>query len=230
MVDQINATELQSKPKVVVYTSLFGNYDSVTEPLFIDENVEYILFTDDKNIKSTKWRVEIIEKMIENPRRMARLPKLLAHNYLPAHDISIYLDANMKLKTKNVYQLIEECLEGNDIAFYNHPRRHCTYRELKHCVRVQKISSEIANQVVNKYLQDGFPTDFGLFESGFIIRRSIEKIKKFNELWWNEYVSGSERDQCCLMYCLWKLGITANSIKVGEQIRINPYLAVYKHG
>ncbi|MES5896608.1 hypothetical protein [Bacillus cereus group sp. RP43] len=34
------------KPKVIVYTSLFGNYDSVKEPLFIDKNVDYILFTD----------------------------------------------------------------------------------------------------------------------------------------------------------------------------------------
>ncbi|MGE6539335.1 hypothetical protein [Bacillus luti] len=50
------------KPKVIVYTALFGNYDSVKEPLFIDENIDYILFTDNRSIQSNNWKTKILEK------------------------------------------------------------------------------------------------------------------------------------------------------------------------
>ena len=215
--------------KVVVYTSLFGDHDSVKEPLCIDKSVDYILFTDDPSIKSEKWTIKVLENQFESPRKMARLIKLLSHKFLPEHDLSIYLDANFKLKAKDIYEMIVECLEGQDIALYKHPRRSCTYQELEHCLKVNKVSTEIADRVKIKYLNEGFPRDYGLFESGFIIRKNTEKINQLNELWWNEIATGSERDQCSLVYCLWKLGITANEIKIGQQIRINPYITGYKH-
>jgi hypothetical protein len=220
---------LKSKPRVVIYTSLFGNYESVKEPLFIDKSAIYILFTDNKKISSKNWSIEVINPLLENPRRMSRLPKILSHNYLPEHDFSVYLDSSMVLKAKNVYKMIEECLNGHDIALYRHTFRNCAYEEIKYCIKIKKEKPEVAMQVYNKYKKLKFPEKFGLFENGFIIRKNNKKIQRLNELWWEEYHSGSERDQFSLMYSLWKLGIKCNPIKIGKEIRKNPYLIHYPH-
>ena len=38
--------------RIVVYTAITGNYDELKEPIFIDQNIDYVCFTNNKNIKS----------------------------------------------------------------------------------------------------------------------------------------------------------------------------------
>lgn len=38
--------------KIVIYTAFTGNYDNLKEPEYIDENCDYVCFTDNPNIKS----------------------------------------------------------------------------------------------------------------------------------------------------------------------------------
>ena len=129
----------------------------------------------------------------------------------------------------SVYKIIDKSLGEYDMAILKHPRRRCLYDELKHCVKVGKESAEVANRVNYKYLNDGFPKNFGLFVNRFIIRRNTEKIIELNEMWWREYDWGSERDQCNRMYCVWKLGITVNPIEFKENNGPASYFRVYKH-
>ena len=49
--------------------------------------------------------------------------------------------------------------------------------------------------------------DLGLGENCFIIRKNNNRVKKFNEIWWEEYIKGSERDQMSFMYAVWKSGV-----------------------
>lgn len=211
-------------PKIVVYTAIFGNLNKLIDPLFRNDNVDYIVFTDNKKFKSNIWTTKIIKPKFKNPRIMSRLPKILSHKYLPKHDISIYLDSDMTLITKNVYKMVEECLEGHEMALYRHYDTSCLYEHLDVCLKLKLVGPEIAHRIRNKYMADGFPHKYGLFENGLIIRKNSEKMNKLNELWWDLYSSGSERDQLSLMYSLWKTGITANAIKIGKQVRINPYV------
>nr|WP_275900228.1 glycosyltransferase domain-containing protein [Bacillus wiedmannii] len=217
------------KPKVIVYTALFGNYDSVKEPLFIDENIDYILFTDNGGIQSDNWKTKILEIQNLSSRKMSLIPKILPHKFLPSHDISIYLDASFQLQTQHIHRMITDCLEGHEIALYKHHCRNCTYEEIEICKQIGFESPTIADRVRKKYLKECFPNNWGLFENGFILRKNTENINKLNKMWFIEYISGSERDQFSLMYCLWKLGITANSIKMGKDIYNNPYLKWYNH-
>jgi hypothetical protein len=217
-----------NRPKVVIYSSLFGNYEQIRELQVEYKDIDYFMFTDNPNLKSDHWKINVIEDSLQNPRRTSRLPKILPHKYLPNHDISIYMDANFQLLTDDIYQMIEQCLDGNDLALSKHKRRNCLYKELEHCVKVQKEKREIADRIKDKYLKNGFPSNWGLYLNGFIIRRNTDQIKQLNEMWWSEYSSGSERDQCSLMYCLWKLGIPVNPID-NKPEKEKRYYRIFRH-
>ncbi len=224
---------LQTKnSKVIVYTCNFGDYESVKEPLCIDPNAKYMLFTDNKNLTSENWQVVVIEEKLDDARRTSRLPKILPHKYLPPHDISIYIDSSLEFKVENVAVMAEQCLKDSPLALYEHYKRNCVYEEIDFVLnskdRVVATPEKCLLQI-EKYKKIGYPKNNGLYENAFIIRRNNKEVEELNELWWKEYLEGAERDQFVLMYALDRLGLKVNSISIGEQFRKNPFVNFYKH-
>ncbi|UWU51561.1 glycosyltransferase [Limnospira platensis] len=218
--------------KIIVYTCNFGNYESVKEPLAVDPRVEYILFTDRKDIKSQTWKVVNIEDNLGDPRRTSRLPKILPHKYLPQHDISVYIDSSLELKTPDVLKMVEECMEGHEIALYKHYKRNCVYDEINYVMNSKDrvvVNKDLCLRTIKKYKEINYPKNNGLFENAFIFRSNTTPIKHLNNLWWNDYEHGSERDQFTLMYALFLTGIKPNTIKIGNQFRDNKYVNFYRH-
>ena len=44
--------------KTIIYTVITGNYDSIKQPLVVEEGVEYVLFTNNPNIHNAGvWKV-----------------------------------------------------------------------------------------------------------------------------------------------------------------------------
>lgn len=226
-----NLIELRHK-KIVVYTCNFGNYESVKEPQHVDPTVEYILFTDNKEIRSKNWKIVVIDKQLKNSRRTSRLPKILPHKYLPAHDISIYIDSSLELKVGNVRKMVAECMEGKDIALYKHYKRNCVYDEIEFVMNsTDRVVADktLCLKAVEKYKSIDYPKNNGFFENAFIFRRNTQEIRELSETWWTEYSAGTERDQFTFMYALWATGITPNTISRGEQFRRNDYVDFHKH-
>ncbi len=52
--------------RVVVYSVMIGNYDEVLDPVYVSDNCDYILFTDNANIKTNVWKVHLIEPSEES--------------------------------------------------------------------------------------------------------------------------------------------------------------------
>ena len=218
--------------KIIVYTVNVGGYESIKEPLSVDPTVDYVLFTDDKNAKSKFWKIIQIEKKLHDPRRTSRLAKILAHQFLPEHDISVYIDSSLEIKTQDVRQMVSECMEGKDIALYKHYKRDCVYDEINYVMNSTErvvANKELCKQAIQKYEAINYPKKNGLFENAFIFRRNTNEIKQLNELWWKEYQSGTERDQFVLMFALYKLKIKPNIIRKGKQFRNNKYVNFHKH-
>lgn len=218
--------------KVIVYTCNFGNYESVKEPLEVDPTVQYILFTDNPSLSSKVWQIVHFQDKASDPRRTSRMAKILAHKYLPDHDISIYVDSSLELKVKDVRSMVAECMEGQDIALYKHYKRKCVYDEIEFVMnstdRVVE-NKDLCLAAIKKYEDINYPRGNGLFENAFIFRRNTEKNKKLNNLWWKEYMAGTERDQFTFMYALEVEGVKPNPIKIGKQFRVNPYVNFHKH-
>ena len=230
--EQYNKTAHTANDKIVVYTVNIGGYESVKEPLAIDPTVEYILFTDNKDLKSKHWKIIQLTDKLDDPRRTSRLPKILAHKYLPEHDISVYIDSSLEIKTPDVCQMVSDCMEGHDIALYKHYKRKCVYDEIEFVMNSTDrvvANKDLCFAALKKYEDINYPRGNGLFENAFIFRRNTEKNKKLNNLWWKEYMAGTERDQFTFMYALEVEGVKPNPIKIGKQFRVNQYVNFHKH-
>lgn len=220
------------RPRIVVYTCNFGGYESVKEPLFIDPRVDYVLFTDREDVSTKHWRIVHVSERLADPRRTSRLPKILAHRYLPPHDISIYIDSSLRIKAADIPAMVDACMEGSEIALYPHYQRDCVYDEIEFVMRSSDrfvANKGLCKAALLKYESIGYPRNNGLFENAFIFRRNTERVRRLNEAWWREYQEGTERDQFVFMYALWEVGLAPHKIQVGEQFRKNPFVEFHKH-
>ena len=58
---------------------------------------------------------------------------------------------------------------------------------------------------MSRYRDEGFPRQFGLYETNVVLRKHNEPlVGKVDVDWWREIDSGSRRDQLSLTYVLWK--------------------------
>ncbi len=215
---------------LVIYSCLFGDYEEVKDPEApAQEGVEYILFTDRSDLKSDRWRIQRVDESFGDLRRTSRLPKILAHRYLPPHEISIYLDSSLVWQCEDSLSLARSYLMQSDIALYRHYARDCIYEEIAHCIEkgiVEKIPGEA---LIESLHHEGFPEKFGLFENAFIIRRNTPEIARVNAMWWQRFISGPHRDQFYLMPSLIASGISPAEITHGEQFRKSTFMTHHKH-
>ena len=214
-------------PRIIVYTVITGGYDALAE-IIPEPDIEYWLFTDDPSIRAPHfWNISLLVNPADlNLRRLSRLPKLRPHIFLPAHDISVYMDASLELR-QPIREFAIACVREMPLAVHPHPGRKCLYVEAEKCLRVRLDDSEVINAQIERYRRDGFPANLGLTENRFIVRRKGEDIIRFNEYWYSEYLAGSQRDQLSFMYCVWRTGIPL--CQIPQNARRNPYYKIHPH-
>lgn len=215
--------------KNIIYSVNIGNYDVFNDPIEVDKNVRYVLFTDNNNFKSKIWEVFNINKYNIShlhPRKIARILKINSHLVLPSHDVSIWIDHCFQSKIKSVEALLKSInFDKSNIMLYKHLERNCIYDEANVCIKLKlDYESVIINQI-KKYREEKFPNNFGLFQTGFMIRKNNENIKKFNEVWSNEILHGSGRDQISQCYASWITKVNINPITIGKSQYNTPFLS-----
>lgn len=228
--------QTDSLKKIVVYTCNFGNYETVKELIFQDPTIEYILFTDNKHLKSETWRVQVIDdKDIHHlsARQKSRLPKILSHKYLPEHDYSLYLDSSLQVRTADIRFLLSQMLNENDIALYKHYKRNCVYDEINHVRASQgndrQERDDICDNAIQMYEKIRYPKNFGLFENAVIARKNNQSVISLNNEWWKLYSQSSERDQFTFMRALYTTNAKVGAITLGEEFRKSLFLNFYRH-
>ncbi|HKM04754.1 MAG TPA: glycosyltransferase domain-containing protein [Lachnospiraceae bacterium] len=219
---------LLKENKIVIYTAIFGNYDELKEPEFIDKEADYICFTDNKNLKSSTWSIITIDAMYEDdPLRKAKIYKILPHKYLPEYNWSIWVDASVRIK-KSLVQLLFNQVGKENCLFIIHGIRICAYEEAKVCMEGKLDSVSTIERQMNEYKKNGFPKDFGLIACGLLWRNHNDKeVIELMEQWWSEIERGSRRDQLSLPYCLWKSKFKFDYMDIN--LYNNSYFEVEKH-
>ncbi|PKL73860.1 MAG: hypothetical protein CVV29_01220 [Methanobacteriales archaeon HGW-Methanobacteriales-2] len=79
--------------KKVVYTAITGGYDDLVTPEYVNEDWDYICFTD-TDIESDFWQIKQMDDVNVDPVRKSKKYKILPHYYLPEYDYSLYIDGN----------------------------------------------------------------------------------------------------------------------------------------
>lgn len=193
--------------KKVVYTCITGDYDNLIEPTFITPDFDYVCFTDNLEIVSNVWDIRPLPKEASNLSQVKkqRYVKINTHKVLPEYDLSVWVDGSVTVKG-DINVLLSSTLDDSCSVYVpKHPARKCIYAEAKAVVSMKKDISENVNPQMDRYREEGFPTDYGLLQSNIMIRKHNEPdCIKLMETWSDELIKGSHRDQLSFNYCCWK--------------------------
>ena len=217
--------------KLAIYTAIFGGYDGLI-PQTKNKNIDFICFTD-QPLKSRSWRVVQVEPLFQDDlSRSSRLYKIKPHLWLPEYEKSIYVDGNFIVRG-NVVKLADELLAQKPMWAFDHAcskgdQRACIYEEHRAIVKMYQETGNLKDKLevmaaqVERYRQEGFPEGAGLINGGVLIRahHHPDVIHTMN-IWWEEVVSGSKRDQLSFNYAAWKTGLSVGYLR--ENIRRNPW-------
>ena len=179
----------------VIYTSIFGGYDRLRDPVVHSASIDYICFTNDSKMSSDVWQIRVLDPHFpKDMTRSARLPKICPHRFLGEYDYSLYIDGNMLL---NVIPDVLALLEGKTIAIERHPKkRNCIYAEADACKKSHRGNPKEIDKQTDIYRNMGVPKNVGLYVTWMIVRKhNDERLSILSEIWWEHLCSYSVRDQ-----------------------------------
>lgn len=196
--------------KFCVYTAIVGGYDEIKQPLVIDEDFDFILFSDDaKDSRIGVWEVKSLDYdnviRTKTARYVKTHPELLCKGY----ETCVWIDASVKILSKTFYEQVKSFYkEGVAIASLVHPDWTCTYQELFQIMYLGWESEFVTLEWGNFLRGKSFPRGIGTFETRVLYRNhSNENIRLLDGLWWECIEHYSRRDQYSFRYCLWKLNV-----------------------
>lgn len=188
----------------VVYTAVFGGYDKVEEPCQLEEGIDYVCFTDDENFRSDKWQPIYVPFTYRDPRRTAKIFKILPHLFFPHQEASLWIDGSCVVIGSLRDFLIRYCCHASMVTF-PHPKRRCLYQEARACRRWGKETSAVVQRQIRFYRESGYPEGNGLIAGTVLVRRHNEKkVVELMEEWWRHIDRFSVRDQISFNFVAWQ--------------------------
>ncbi len=202
--------------RIAVYTSLFGPYDTLKEPLLHPDNVDYYIFTDQPIPSGSLWKSLDIGPLLpsgiqRNPVACNRWCKFHPHLLFPDYQYSIYIDSNIWVFSD--LTPLTASLDSFPVAMFRHKKRNCVYEEIQACLDQNKGDRGRLEQQVDELRALGIPQHWGLLEASVIARQHLDPAcVSLMEKWWDSFMLGSGRDQISLIECLWRDGIDPYAI------------------
>jgi len=198
-------------PKIVVYTSIFNNFDTIPLPAYTSD-IPHICVSDSKAGYLGIYKV-LHQLPIGSPRLTSRYYKVNSHLTFPYADFTIWHGGNVQLLQPP--ETLIDFLGTADIAAIRHQQRDCIYQEAKVCIDWKKGKRSTIEHQMARYRALGYPERNGLHTAFLIIRRNCDAMRDFNAMWWKEIKNGSVRDQLSFDYVCWEFGITPKDIPGG---------------
>lgn len=196
---------MDDRPRIVVYTAVLGGYDELRPPIGTNRmDARFVCFTDARVAAHTGWQMEYVDgsASVDARVRYARFIKAHPHTLLGAHEISIWVDANLELVADPAE--LAAFVDTRDIATFAYPStyglRDCIYQEAQACVERGKDDPVLIFEQMARFVSEGYPVHNGLVETSIVVRRNSTGIVVFNEGWWREIKNGSRRDQLSFNY------------------------------
>ena len=211
--------------KVLVYSCVTGGHDHVAKSVLAsisaaEPQVDYALYTDLLPARSKsqsyqspgspiRWTLcPLLWQDPQCPRRTARWHKINAHQLPGGYDYTIWIDGSQRIRALPLGQrILQSVPDDTQLAAFQHPLRSCIYDEALACIARKKDRPEQIQRQMERYLREGYPSVRGLVETGCVLRQSSEAVARFNQLWWEQLMSGSFRDQLSFNYAAWRLGM-----------------------
>lgn len=212
-----NESNYYSDDRIAIYTCVVGAYDSLIEPITVPDNCDFYFFTDtEKNVKSSVWKSVLIDKNRYHLENMSnseinRFFKMHPDKVFPNYKYSIYVDGNIKIVT-DLTEYINK-IKAYGLALHRHSSRNCVYDEAKVIEALGKDRKENMERHIKVLREMGFPENFGMLECNIIAREhNNDTCKQIMNLWWEDFMTLSKRDQMSLPSVLYRLNIDLNDV------------------
>ncbi|XME03789.1 glycosyltransferase domain-containing protein [Lachnospiraceae bacterium C1.1] len=192
---------------LVVYTAITGGYDVLNIPLYRDDKITYVCFSNDRNLKSDFWNIEYIEDPNINNIMLSKRFKIHPERYFKEYEISVWVDGKFLIRD-DLRRYINKYIKKSPILCFPHPERNCIYDEAACCIAEHKgVKKDLVRQI-SHYYNGGYPFDAGLFEMGCIVRNhNDENVIRLMNAWEEEIIKYSYRDQISFPYVCWKMNL-----------------------
>lgn len=219
--------------KVAVYTSIFGNYDSLIEPLYKSENCDYFAITDQNIPQDSVWKKYDISKVAGFDKmddyHKSKFCKMFPHVLFPEYEYSIWVDGNVQI-VADLLPLVDRTTDSCMATFKN-PLHDCIYTEANYVICQNNVKVKQVLDQINAYKEMGFPKKFGMREFSIIVREhNNPECKKLMNDWWEQVNTYTMRDQLSFPYVLWKNGKNIDFVQLlGENWRWNPRFIWFSH-
>ena len=202
--------------KKVCYTCITGGYDGIPVHHHIDDTWDYVLFTDNPDLiaagKFEHWTVRPLAFSGSTNVKNARWHKINAHILFPEYDISLWMDGNISIAGRNIYDIVDKLVQDDImVAVPLHPSRTCIYDEARVIKKLHIDIPKTVNREMRYLRQMGYPKNNGLSETNIMFRRH-NQIKEVLDLWWQMVRDYSKRDQLSYNYATWKYGVVTHPL------------------
>jgi glycosyltransferase involved in cell wall biosynthesis len=205
---------MANKKSGVIYTCITGGYDDLKNHTYIDQDWDYICFSDDLSIgneNNSSWQIRpLFFDKLDNVRNQ-RWHKLHPHILFPEYEKSIWIDGNLDVLNEGLFDDVQKIVENRQLmSIPPHPKRTCIYDEFEACIVMGKDDPSVMREQIDLIRKDAFPENLGLFETSIVFRiHNDKRIIKAMDDWWWWVKKHSRRDQLSLTYVLWKNNLSA---------------------
>ena len=195
----------KGQKKICIYTANIGGYDRIKEPLIINNNIDYICFSD-QPLKSNTWQIRPINFFNCNQTRIARHYKVNPHVYLKGYDIVIWVDSSITI-SNDFNEYLSKVEKDTTLLTQIHWKRENIFEEANAIINEKKDLPDIIQNQVEFYKSQGFNRNL-LFETMFFVANlKNDKTKELFRLWNQQINQYSHRDQISLPYVIDQLNI-----------------------
>lgn len=213
--------------KFVIYTAIFGSPGRFNIPEVSIRKVDKICYTDldvkegcdqmipvrkGRMLKNDFYDIKIIARDEDMTSVMQQrfmkiiIPDEIFDNY----EYSAYVDCKRPIRID--FEHCEKLLNmepRSDFLTRKHPKRDCIYKEAEFCISKKGKKGNVRDieKQIDFYRSERYPKHNGLYFTHWLFRRHTSELKKFSNLWWEQLIEFSHRDQISLPYIARKCGV-----------------------
>jgi hypothetical protein len=197
--------------KVAVITAYFSKLPPSFLPPSPRFSVDHYLFSNFP-IQIDGWKTVTLSGLDTNDaygyRKLAKLPKVLPHLFLPEYQWFVWHDFNQIAQVNPIEIINYLDKHGKDFAGFQHSLRRCVYEEAE-TVRHSREHSDAIDKVKKLLMINGIGSPSGLYELTAFYRRNCPKLNEAFAYWMDLINNVSSRDQLTFPLIIKKFQIDA---------------------